>query len=129
MVNTSSMAGLVLFPGWNQGLYSSTKMAVLALTLDLRSVLKEDGIGVSALCPGLVETDIAKNAIALRPSGIKDAIPDFPAELTKAGMPADQLAELVLSGMESNKAIIVTHPEYWPAVQEFHETIRSAFQA
>lgn len=129
IVNTSSLAGLVLMPGWNQGLYSATKMAVLALTLDLRHVLKEHGIGVSALCPGGVETNIAKNAVSLRPSDVKDAIPVLPEELTKLGMSADQLAEIVLSGMESNKAIIVSHPQYWPAVQEFHESIRSAFQA
>ena len=129
IVNTSSIAGLVLFPGWNQGLYAATKMAVLALTLDLRSVLKEDGIGVSALCPGLVATNSATNAISLRPADIKDAIPVFPEELTQGGMPADELAAMVLSGMESDKAIIVTHPEFWPMVQGFHDSIRSAFQA
>ena len=127
IVNTSSMAGLVLMPGWNQGLYSATKMAVLALSLDLRSVLKDEGIGVSALCPGLIETNIVKNAIALRPPQVKDAIATFPEVLTKGGMPADALAEIVLRGIERNSAIIVTNPEFWPAVHEFHETIRSAF--
>ena len=128
IVNTSSMAGLVLMPGWNQGLYSATKMAVLALSLDLREVLKGEKIGVSALCPGLVETNIAKNAVALRPSDLKDAIHEFPEELTRGGMPASQLAGIVLQGIERDSPIIVTHPEYWPAVQQFHEVIRSAFQ-
>ena len=128
IVNTSSMAGLVLMPGWNQGLYSATKMAVLALSLDLRNVLKDDGIGVSTLCPGVIETNITQNAVALRPSGIKDAMPDFPDTLTQGGMPADKMAEIVLRGMETNQAIIVSHPEFWPAVHEFHESIRSAFQ-
>ena len=128
IVNTSSMAGLVLMPGWNQGLYSATKMAVLALSLDLREALKGERIGVSALCPGLVETNIARNAVALRPPGLKDAIHPFPEELTKAGMPPDKLAEIVFSGIEQDRPIIVTHPEFWPAVHQFHEVIRAAFR-
>lgn len=129
IVNTSSLAGLVLMPGWNQGLYSATKMAVLALSLDLREVLQGDKIGVSALCPGLVETNIAKNAIALRPSGLKDPVHAFPKELTEGGMPASQLAAIVMKGIEQDSPIIVTHPEYWPAVQQFHDFIRGAFES
>jgi NAD(P)-dependent dehydrogenase (short-subunit alcohol dehydrogenase family) len=128
IVNTSSMAGLVLMPGWNQGLYSATKMAVLALSLDLREALQPHRIGVSALCPGLVQTNIAKNAIALRPAGLQDEVHAFPEALTQGGMPADALAQIALDGIEQDSPIIVTHPEFWPAVEQFHARIRSAFE-
>lgn len=127
ILNTSSMAGLVLMPGWNQGLYSATKMAVLALSLDMRSVLERHDIGVCALCPGLVETSITQNAGRLRPSNITDALPDFPEMLQSGGMAAATAAEIAVTGLALNKAIIVTHPELWPLVETFHQTIRASF--
>jgi len=129
IVNTSSMAGLVMIPGWNVGLYSATKMAVLALSLDLRDVLEKDNIRVSTLCPGFIQTNIEKNAIALRPSELKDAAPSFPKELASSGMPAAKLAEIVIKGIENNDPIIVTHPEFLPVVTEYHEKIQRAFRA
>lgn len=129
IVNTSSMAGLVLIPGWNVGLYSATKMAVLALSLDLRDVLEKENIGVSTLCPGFIQTNIEKNATALRPLELTDAIPNFPKELASGGMPAAELAEIVIKGIEKNTPIIVTHPEFLPAVTEYHEKIQRAFRS
>ena len=123
ILNTSSMAGLVVMPGWNQGLYSATKMA----SLDLRSVLKIHDIGVCALCPGLVETSITQNASCLRSSNITDQLPDFPDMLQSGGMIAATAADFAVAGLAQNKAIIVNHPELWPLVETFHETIRASF--
>jgi NAD(P)-dependent dehydrogenase (short-subunit alcohol dehydrogenase family) len=41
--------------------YGATKHAVLGLTLGLADELAEHGIGVSAVCPGFVDTPIARN--------------------------------------------------------------------
>jgi NAD(P)-dependent dehydrogenase (short-subunit alcohol dehydrogenase family) len=41
--------------------YGATKHAVLGLTLGLADELAEHGIGVSAVCPGFVDTPIAQN--------------------------------------------------------------------
>jgi short-subunit dehydrogenase len=41
--------------------YAATKHAVLGLALGLADELAEHGIGVSAVCPGFVDTPIAKN--------------------------------------------------------------------
>jgi short-subunit dehydrogenase len=41
--------------------YGATKHAVLGLSLGLASELSEHGIGVSAVCPGFVDTPIARN--------------------------------------------------------------------
>lgn len=61
VVNTSSLAGLT--PMSNAGLYSATKAAVVALSEvlfhDLRKL--EAKIGVSVLCPGLVNTAILRS--------------------------------------------------------------------
>lgn len=128
ILNTSSMAGLVVVEGWNQGLYSATKMAVLALSLDMRTALAPHGVGVSAFCPGVVATNITANAIALRPSALSGEIPDFPEMLTTGGMSADTAAQFALRGIEQDMAIIITNPELWPSVAEFHAKIRAGFE-
>ncbi len=128
ILNTSSMAGLVVMAGWNQGLYSATKMAVLAISLDLRTALAEHGIGVSAFCPGLVSTNITTNAVRLRPPTMSGEAPVFPDMLAKGGMSPDTAAQIALEGIEQNKPIVVTNPELWPLVEEFHAGIRAAFE-
>lgn len=128
IVNTSSMAGLVVMPGWNQGLYSASKMAVLALSLDLRDALASQDIGVSVLCPGLVSTNILENALKLRPDAVAGAaLPDFPEMLKGEGMSAAEVADITLRGIEENLAIIVTEPELWPLVEAHHKRISDAF--
>ncbi|MFX1427978.1 MAG: SDR family NAD(P)-dependent oxidoreductase [Promethearchaeota archaeon] len=61
IVNTSSMAGLLHGDGTN-GIYSVTKQAVVALSESLRmgfaNPLFKAKIGVSVLCPGIVNTRI-----------------------------------------------------------------------
>jgi len=59
IVNTSSMSGLL--PGEERlGIYDVTKHAVVALSESLRASFKQLGakIGVSVLCPGIVNTKI-----------------------------------------------------------------------
>ncbi|CAN7749288.1 SDR family NAD(P)-dependent oxidoreductase [Variovorax sp. LjRoot130] len=128
VVNVSSMAALVPDPGWHQGVYAATKMAVTALSLDLRLALAGTGIEVSILYPGLVRTDIAANVGALRPVAY-DMPPETPALLAAADMPPETAAEIVLRGMERRAPLIVTHPLMWPVVAQFHDQVRAAFEA
>ncbi|HSW12049.1 MAG TPA: SDR family NAD(P)-dependent oxidoreductase [Solimonas sp.] len=57
IVNIASGAGLVGFTGL--GAYVATKAAVVGFTESLRSELAASGIGVTAVCPGFVQTPIA----------------------------------------------------------------------
>lgn len=127
VVNVSSMAGLLTPPGWNQGVYSATKMGIMALSIDLQEALKDTGIGVSVVFPGLVRTDLAANVGALRPLAYEKP-PEVPAVLASADMPPETASEIVLNGMEHQDFMIVTHPQLWPVVAEFHDQIRRAFE-
>ena len=60
VVNTSSMAGLVGMQGF--GIYCATKFAVVGLSESLRRELEPRGIGVSVLCPMMVDTRIGENS-------------------------------------------------------------------
>ena len=57
IINTSSMAGIIVGPALAP--YTTTKHAVVGLTRTLHEDLADnDKVGVSVLCPGLVQTNI-----------------------------------------------------------------------
>src|SRR5437763_2259436 len=59
VVNISSMAGYLPSPGLPA--YSATKFAVLGLSEALREELLPHGIGVTAICPGVINTPITRS--------------------------------------------------------------------
>jgi NAD(P)-dependent dehydrogenase (short-subunit alcohol dehydrogenase family) len=58
LVNTASAAGL--FPAVGMGSYATTKFAIVGFSQQLRWELAADGVGVTLLCPGVVNTEIGK---------------------------------------------------------------------
>ncbi len=62
IVNTASVAGFQNRRGTNQGPYSMTKYAALSLSEALEHELEGTPIGVSVLCPGPINTNIARGA-------------------------------------------------------------------
>jgi len=62
VVNTASVAGFQNRPGTDQGPYSMSKYAALSLSEALEHELVGTNIGVSVLCPGPINTNIARGA-------------------------------------------------------------------
>jgi len=56
IINTASMAGQIALPAI--GVYTASKYAVVGISETLRLDLADDKIGVSVLCPGIVDTNI-----------------------------------------------------------------------
>jgi short-subunit dehydrogenase len=61
IINVASAAAFL--PSKSMVAYGTTKAAVLALSESLRADLADDGITVTAVCPGFVNTNIAKSTI------------------------------------------------------------------
>ena len=57
IVNLASIAGTLPTPGLS--IYGATKAAVIAFTKSLNYELEEDGVRVTAICPGFVATPMA----------------------------------------------------------------------
>src|SRR5213083_2988535 len=74
VVNTASMAGLVGMR-W-LGVYCSSKFAVVGLSEALHRELADRGIGVSVLCPMIVQTGINENSVRNRPPSLRNPGPD-----------------------------------------------------
>ena len=66
IVNTASVAGFQNRRGTNQGPYSMSKYAALSLSEALEHVLEGTNIGVSVLCPGPINTNIARGPATAR---------------------------------------------------------------
>jgi len=106
IVNTASMAGLVPQPGL--AAYSTTKHAVVGLSLSLRGEAARHGVRVSAVCPGLIDTPL-KQHIELRNLDREVVITSQPLPW----YPADRCARDVLRGVARNRAVILTPTYAW----------------
>ncbi len=117
VVNTSSIAGLVTMPF--AGPYNASKQAVVAISETLFNDLKMAGspVGVSVLCPGMVQSNIAtsdRNRPAWAPGASLEDHPELRAaaeEMFKAGIPAAQVADQVFDAVRANTFYVLTHPE------------------
>lgn len=102
VVNLSSAAGLLANPQLTA--YSATKYAVRGLSEGLRMELGGDGIGVTAVCPGVINTPITANS-PFRGGNEEARRKNMMGMYAKRGYTADQVAEKVLAAVERNKAI------------------------
>ena len=113
IVNTASMAGLVGMR-W-LGIYCASKFAVVGASEALQRELAPLGIGVSVLCPMIVDTAINENSARMRPSELRDGTESTP--LPPAGsmaggvIAAAEVARRVVRGIERGDLYILTHPE------------------
>lgn len=121
IISTSSMLGL--FASVPEGLYVSSKFAVVGMMETLRAELGDANIGVSVLCPGYVASKLSL-ASRNRPHGGNQPTTADNARLARlieehADILMDPIAvgHLVLKGMQENRLYILTHPE-WAGVME-----------
>lgn len=126
IVNTASMAGLMLAPGLNT--YGVSKHGVVSLSESMYLELQGVGskIGVSVLCPGWVNTRIAdaeRNRPADLPGGAREADPNQEAMremvrgLLASGLSPDDVADHVFNAIRDGQFYILTHPQMKPVVE------------
>ena len=112
VLNTASMAGLVGMQ-W-LGVYCASKFAVVGLSEALARELRESDVGVSVLCPMIVETAINQNSVRMRPERLRtgrEVAPESPVPMQGGVVAADAVAARVVRGIERRQLYILTHPE------------------
>lgn len=115
VVNTASILGL--WAGARMSIYASSKYAVVAMSEAAREDLAPFNIGVSALCPGMINTRILRSArnrpqsFTGQPGGLALDMDQSEMERMFAteGLDPDVVGEQVLNGIRKNKAFIFTH--------------------
>ncbi|MEU3011681.1 SDR family NAD(P)-dependent oxidoreductase [Nocardia asteroides] len=89
IINTASAAGLIPVPGLVP--YATSKHAIVGLTESLHAEWSPRGVAVSAVCPGIVDTAIARGELA--GSGAdKERLARI---YQRVGISADQVAEVI----------------------------------
>jgi NAD(P)-dependent dehydrogenase (short-subunit alcohol dehydrogenase family) len=132
IVNTSSMSGIMPNPGTIQ--YTVAKAGVVAMSEVLRTELAGDNVGVTAFCPGPVQTNIAKSG-ETRPAHLANTgYAEFDrrrAANSNAHLWMDpvKVGELVLDGIRKNRLYVFTHSEFGPGIQERCDALMAAVPA
>jgi NAD(P)-dependent dehydrogenase (short-subunit alcohol dehydrogenase family) len=131
IVNTSSMAAVIPIP--NCSIYITAKSALVGLSECLAGELAPDKIGVSAFCPGPVQSNIRELG-KLRPEKYKkdSGLEDFEKQLAQRPqgdlwMDPVECGQRVVRGIQRNDLYIFTHPEFKEGARERCEKILASF--
>ena len=135
VVNTASLAGHIAVP--RLGIYGASKFAVVGISEALRVELQEHGIGVSVLCPGVVNTNIF-TASRNRPTSLPATQEmNFERADTESEPVTNDVmrniiepsvvGDMVLHAIQNEQFYIFTHPDFATIVQARTNEIESAF--
>lgn len=137
VVNTASLMSLYSSPG--MAAYASSKWAVLAITETLAREVAVSGenIGVTAFCPGPIETTIYQSLERRddRYGSTRPTLdPDDPVERAFLNfsniekMPARTAAKIALDAVREGRFWAITHPEYTAQVEPEHRELMDAIE-
>jgi NAD(P)-dependent dehydrogenase (short-subunit alcohol dehydrogenase family) len=111
VANLSSAAGFYATPSLVA--YSATKFAVLGLSESLREELQPHGIGVTAICPGIINTPITSSA-RLRGAAAEPGARERVVTLyRRRNYGPDRVARNILKAVERNRSVAPISPEAW----------------
>lgn len=96
LVNVASAAGLLNQIG--DAAYSATKHAAVSFAESLAITHGSDGIGVSVVCPQYVATPLL-------------GLNDDDAAARETLLTADDVAAVIVDGVETNRFLILSHPQ------------------
>ena len=128
---TASFAGLV--PNAGLGTYGVAKYGVVGLAETLSREVKDNGIGVSVLCPMVVETKLVSNSERIRAADYE--LPATPAVTGEFGplptqddsLGVDDVARLTADAILANRLYVLPHEAARASVRRRFERIDRTF--
>jgi NAD(P)-dependent dehydrogenase (short-subunit alcohol dehydrogenase family) len=92
--------------------YCTSKFAIVGLSESLRGELHPHGIGVTAVCPGFIQTNIG---LASRRRGIftEEAAGARSVQRIANGLAPERVAEAILEAIARDTAVLPVAPEAW----------------
>lgn len=125
IVLTSSMGAFLVRP--ENGVYSASKAAIVALAEALRGELFGSALGVSVLCPGLVSTGLIEGNAEQGPSGVELGVhePEL-EEAMRIALNPDLIGRAVVRGIYDQRFWLFTHPDLKQALDAWLDELRTA---
>ena len=111
IVNVASMAGYVAGPGSTS--YTASKFAVIGFSESLRAELREHGIGVTAVCPGIIDTPIVRTSRAYGAAAALEYRERGARVFERRNYGPDRVARGILRAIARNRAVAPITPEAW----------------
>lgn len=93
--------------------YSTTKFAVLGLSEALRDELAAHRIGVTAVCPGIINTPITSTSPMRGPDATPEQRQRVVAAYQRRNYPPERVAINILRAVQRNRAVAPVAPEAW----------------
>jgi len=127
VINTASMAGM--FSWKNLSAYNASKYAVVAMSETAMAEHTDDNIGVSVLCPGVVNTNLGTSARNRGDDygGSTDKKSEQMVAMLKKGLNPDVVGEQVLEAIIDDQPYIFTDPGLRSWVESRFERILAGY--
>jgi NAD(P)-dependent dehydrogenase (short-subunit alcohol dehydrogenase family) len=113
IVNLSSMAGYSATPALTA--YCATKFGVLGMSEALREELHPHGIGVTAVCPGVINTPITRNSRARGKADNDETRDRYVKIYEQRNYGPDRVARNVFKSIDRGRTVAPVSPEAWGA--------------
>ena len=111
IVNTSSVLGLAATPA--TGTYSTAKFAVTGLGEALRPEVRKYGIGVTTVCPGLINTRIVADGRMKTKDDSRSRKENVVAYFKNHGKPPELVAKAILNAVRKDRAVVPVGGDAW----------------
>lgn len=111
VVNVSSLSGLLATE--TSGAYGTTKYAVFGLSEALRDELVKHDIGVSTICPGLIDTPIINNSRYRGKAAAPWVREQISAFYKKRGYSPARVANSIVDAVERGREVVPVTAEAW----------------
>ena len=93
--------------------YNATKFSVLGLSEALWEELHPHSIGVTAVCPGLIDTPITRNARLVGEMDKPEKREEMVQGYQRRGYTPKRVAQNILKAVEKNRLVAPISPEAW----------------
>lgn len=93
--------------------YNATKFSVLGLSEALWEELHPHSIGVTAICPGLIDTPITRNARLVGEMNKPERREEMVQGYRRRGYTPERVARNILKAVEKNRLVAPISPEAW----------------
>jgi NAD(P)-dependent dehydrogenase (short-subunit alcohol dehydrogenase family) len=111
VINLSSAAGYSASSAL--AAYNATKFSVLGLSEALWEELKPHSIGVTAVCPGIIDTPITRNARLVGEMDKPEMREEMVSGYQRRGYTPERVARNIIKAVEKNRLVAPISPEAW----------------